>query len=242
MAAASMDLTNPVMNKDDRKEKIQLLAEYLHTSLHRHNLYAAKYLFCEMLNFAVTLANIVLMNKFLDGKFISYGTEVFSFTQVAGEERSDPMIFLFPRMTKCTFKAFGSSGTIQNLDALCVMAHNAVNEKVYLFLWLWFWILLVTTTLAVLWRCLVFFVPFIRIRLLANYTRGLNKNEVKILSTNLQVGDYFLLYLLHKNVSDFFFNDLVKEVSDHIAGKASNSLEMKVDTRDNGCYLGPYLS
>lgn len=244
MAAASEELTNPIMAKDDRKEKIQLLAEYLHASLHQHNLYAAKYLFCEILNFFITVVNIFLMNKFLGGKFVSYGTEVLSLPQMEVEHRTDPMIALFPRMTKCTFRPYGASGTIENLDALCLMPHNIVNEKVFLFLWVWFWMLLVTGALAVLWRCLVFFVPFIRIHLLTKYTRGLNKNEVKILSMNLGVGDYFVFYLLHKNVSEFSFADLMKELSRRIGGKASDNLEMgeNVTTSNKGYYLGPYLS
>ncbi len=37
---------------------------------------------------------------------------------------------VFPRLTKCTFYNYGSSGTIQAHDALCVLALNIINEKV----------------------------------------------------------------------------------------------------------------
>ena len=239
MEAISTDLTQPIMNREERKEKVEMLAEYLHASLHQHNFYAVKYLLCEILNFIITIVNIVLFNKFLDGKFIAYGTDVFSFLQMESEDRTDPMHVLFPRMTKCTLKAFGPSGTTQNLDALCVLPHNIVNEKMYIFLWVWMWFLVVADSLAILWRCMVFFVPFIRINLLKNYTQGLNNNQMNILSTNLKVGDYFLFYLLHKNVSHLSFTDLIREVTDRIAGKATNSLEMgeKAATGIKGYYL-----
>ena len=41
-------------------------------------------------------------------------------------------------MTKCEFHKFGSSGTVQKFDALCVLPLNIINEKIYVFLWFWF--------------------------------------------------------------------------------------------------------
>jgi hypothetical protein len=43
------------------------------------------------------------------------------------------LLQVFPRLTKCTFYNYGSSGTIQAHDALCVLALNIINEKVKLF-------------------------------------------------------------------------------------------------------------
>jgi hypothetical protein len=40
------------------------------------------------------------------------------------------LLQVFPRLTKCTFYNYGSSGTIQAHDALCVLALNIINEKV----------------------------------------------------------------------------------------------------------------
>ena len=44
------------------------------------------------------------------------------------EDRLDPMIYIFPRMTKCTFNKFGPGGTLQRRDALCVLPVNIINE------------------------------------------------------------------------------------------------------------------
>lgn len=76
-----------------------------------------------------------LIDAFLNGTFMTYGTEVLKFAFTDQEERNDPMIRVFPRMTKCTFKKYGPSGTIQTHDALCVLALNNLNEKIYIFLW-----------------------------------------------------------------------------------------------------------
>ena len=44
------------------------------------------------------------------------------------EDRIDPMSRVFPRVTKCTFHKYGGSGTIQNLDALCVLGMNIFSD------------------------------------------------------------------------------------------------------------------
>jgi hypothetical protein len=51
------------------------------------------------------------------------------------------MIYVFPRMTKCTFHKFGTSGNIEKHDALCILPLNIVNEKIYIFIWFWLLIL-----------------------------------------------------------------------------------------------------
>jgi len=66
---------------------------------------------------------------------MTYGLEVLEFVNMNQENRPDPMIEIFPRVTKCTFHTYGPTGTIQTHDSLCVLALNAFNEKIYIFLW-----------------------------------------------------------------------------------------------------------
>lgn len=78
---------------------------------------------------------MVIIDSFLGGTFMTYGMDVLQFTSMDQEHRTDPMIDIFPRVTKCTFHKFGPSGSIVNHDALCVLALNILNEKIYIFLW-----------------------------------------------------------------------------------------------------------
>ena len=39
--------------------------------------------------------------------------QVLHFALLDDEERTDPMVKIFPKVTKCTFHNFGASGTIQ---------------------------------------------------------------------------------------------------------------------------------
>ena len=56
--------------------------------------------------------------------------QVLNFPYENPENRVDPMSRIFPKMTKCIFHKFGGSGTIQRLDALCVLGMNILSEKV----------------------------------------------------------------------------------------------------------------
>ena len=98
-----------------------------------------------------------LMDRFFDGAFLTFGLEVIAFAEQDQEDRLDPLIYVFPRMTKvmmvmtakydlynktvfsfqCTFHKFGTSGEVEKHDALCLLPLNIVNEKVYIFLWFW---------------------------------------------------------------------------------------------------------
>ena len=50
---------------------------------------------------------------------------------------------VFPRTTTCDYKFFGSGGGPSNTNSRCVMALNAVSEKVFVILWFWFLLLIV---------------------------------------------------------------------------------------------------
>jgi len=111
---------------------------------------------------SLQIGNIFFVDTFLGGAFLTYGTDVLKFSSMNQEERTDPMIEVFPRVTKCTFHKFGASGTIQKLDALCVLALNILNEKIYIFLWFWLIVLAIFSGLAVLYSMAVVLMPSTR--------------------------------------------------------------------------------
>lgn len=54
------------------------------------------------------------MNRFFDGEFMTFGLDVIRHMEADQEDRMDPMIYIFPRMTKCTFYKYGVSGEVRN--------------------------------------------------------------------------------------------------------------------------------
>ena len=74
-----------------------------------------------------------LMDRFFDGAFLTFGLEVIAFAEQDQEDRLDPLIYVFPRMTKCTFHKFGTSGNIEKHDALCILPLNIGEISVFCF-------------------------------------------------------------------------------------------------------------
>lgn len=106
-------------------------------------MYAIRYWACEVLCFINIIVQMYLMNRFFDGEFLSYGTRIMQLSDVPQEQRVDPMVYIFPRVTKCIFHKYGASGSLQKHDSLCILPLNIVNEKTYVFIWFWYMIMLV---------------------------------------------------------------------------------------------------
>ena len=117
------------------------------------------------------------MDRFFDGAFLTFGLEVIAFAEQDQEDRLDPLIYVFPRMTKCTFHKFGTSGNIEKHDALCILPLNIVNEKIYIFIWFWLLILGMLTFLVLVYRVAIIFSPYIRAYVLRMRFRLVRDNQ-----------------------------------------------------------------
>lgn len=134
----TVNLNMPILDFNLKEDRKIALVNYFKLHLHRHDWYAFKFFICELLNLTNVLCQIFFMDYFLDGQFTTYGIEILKFAQVNPDTRSDPMSRIFPKTSKCLFRKYGPSGSIQSFDALCVLPLNVINEKIYIFLWFWF--------------------------------------------------------------------------------------------------------
>jgi hypothetical protein len=150
---------------DQRPKQVKQLAEYMKDRLNNpwdHQMWAAKFYFCEFLNFVNIVVQIKITDVFLGGAFSNFGLAAASWSSQDEEFRTDPLIRIFPRMTKCHFGLYGGSGTLQKFDALCVLGMNIINEKVYVVLWFWFMLLAVITGVSIVFRIAPVCVPSVR--------------------------------------------------------------------------------
>jgi hypothetical protein len=107
-----MDLNLGLMTDVEKKMKKKLLIDYLYSNLKHHNFWTYRYFFCEFLALLNVTGNIsiqlfmtnltfpgqmILLDRFFDGTFFTYGIEVMSFADRDQEDRIDPMIYVFPR-------------------------------------------------------------------------------------------------------------------------------------------------
>ncbi|CAG9840087.1 unnamed protein product [Diabrotica balteata] len=219
-----LDLNCPIVSEDCKKDRKQLLVDYFTTNLHLQNFYAYRFFICEVLNFVNVVGQIFFMDFFLDGEFSTYGSDVLSFTEMEPEQREDPMARVFPKVTKCTFNKYGPSGTVQRFDGLCVLPLNIVNEKIYVFLWFWFILLSVLSGVSLLYRLAVIFAPKIRLYLLRTKCRIAAYDQVETIGNKCEIGDWFVLYQLSKNIDPLIFKEVINDLSKKLEGKESVSV------------------
>lgn len=219
---------------EERKPRQKRLVQYLIASFSTHNLYSFGYFFCEFLNFVNVIVNIVMVDKFLGGAFMTYGTKVIEFSNMNQENRTDPMVEIFPRITKCTFHKYGASGSIQKHDALCVLALNILNEKIYIFLWFWFIILAFLSGLAIIYSALIVMMPTTREAVIKRRCRDTTPKQVEELIRHIQVGDFLLLHLLGQNLNVSSFTEILQSLCQNLNSGSCDSIpSTSSDTRSN---------
>lgn len=206
-------LNNPMLSDDEMKSKITRLVQYLLDHKTTHNFYAYKYFFCESLNFVNVIGQIYFLDKFLGGEFKTFGLRVFDFMNGDQSIRVDPMVLVFPRLTKCTLQKFGSSGDVERISALCVLPLNVFNEKIYAFMWFWFVGLAAITGLVVAYRVFLFGLPIFRVYALRTLARTVPMQEISNIMDHSQIGDWFLIYTLGRNAEPMNFKQLLIEYS-----------------------------
>ena len=219
-------ITNGLLGRtlliEERADKCSEVVRYVTETFHTHNVYAIKYFVCDLLNFVNVIGQMYLINTFLGGVFLTYGTDVLKWSESEPEDRTDPMIDVFPRVTKCTFHKYGPSGTIERHDAMCVLALNIINEKIYVALWFWFIVLAVLTSLYLLYVLAVISVPAMRKVLLERNAKHDFKGRIDPIMKKAQMGDWFILFLLSKNMDSVLFKDFVTKLGDKLKTEGSN--------------------
>ena len=92
---------------------------------------------------------------------------------------------------------------------------NILNEKLYLFLWFWFYLLAIVTLLALVYRLLTLAFPFCRALSIRLQTgRTLDWKLIKSVLADGDLGHWFLLHLLAKNMLSVHFQALMVSLED----------------------------
>ncbi|XP_015599421.1 innexin shaking-B isoform X1 [Cephus cinctus] len=222
--ALMMDLDIGLCSEVEKKQKKKLLLDYLWENLRYHNWWAYRYYLCELLALVNVIGQMFLMNRFFDGAFLTFGIDVLRFLESDQEDRVDPMIYVFPRMTKCTFYKYGVSGEVERHDAVCILPLNVVNEKIYVFLWFWFLLLGVLSFMTIVYRVVIIFSPRMRVYLLRLRFRLIRREAVETIVLRSKMGDWFLLYMLGENLDTVIYRDVMHELANKLASRHHHSV------------------
>lgn len=216
MRTLVMGLNIGVCKEDEKFAKKQAIISYVLKRLKRHRLYVLRYFACESLCLVNILIQLWMMNQFFNGEFFAYGWKVIQFSDTPQDQRFDPMVYVFPRVTKCIFHKFGASGSIQKHDSLCILPLNIVNEKTYIFIWCWFIILAVLLIGVVIYRLMIIVLPSVRVWLLQSINRMVPREAAQAIAQKTDLGDWWVLYMLGGNLDPPIFKDVVAELSKQI--------------------------
>lgn len=207
------ELNQPVVPEDEKKRRLKRLVRYFRASMHNHSSYAFRYLLCELIALINVISQIYFINHFLGGEFTTYGSEVIEFSSGSQEGRIDPMVRVFPRITKCMFHHYGPTGDIRKIDTLCLLPLNIINEKIYIVLWFWFIILTVLTSLCIIYRGVLLGWPRLRYLALRGVARLTPGEQLKSVLKRTSYGDWFVIFLLAQNMDSINFRDFLFQLT-----------------------------
>lgn len=198
------------------KNKKNTLMKYLTTHIRMHNTYVYRYFICEAFCLVNIFFQLYMMNRFFGGDFMTYGLDVLKISDTPQDDRTDKMVYVFPRITKCLFHKYGPSGTIQQHDSLCLLPLNIVNEKTYIFIWFWFWILGISLIGLFFYRLALIAFPIFRAKILHASARQLPIEVCKSISMKVNMGDWWILYILSSNMDSLIYRDFLTELTKKI--------------------------
>jgi len=205
-------LNIPIVDAETKEDRLKVLINYFSDNRNNHDFYTFRFFFCELLNLINVIGQIYFVDFFLGGEFSTYGSDVIAMSELPSKERIDPMARVFPKVTKCTFHKYGPSGTIQNLDGLCILPLNIINEKIYIFLWFWFITLSILSSVQFVYRLLTLCLPVLRESMLRARARLAPMYQVQAICRKSKLGDWFILYQLGKNIDPMIFREFVSRL------------------------------
>ncbi|XP_050296267.1 innexin inx7-like isoform X2 [Anthonomus grandis grandis] len=210
-----------IPTKQERDEKIKTIRKAFIERIYISGSWSINLMICEALNLLNVICQIYITNTFLNGQFLHLGADVVN----QGLESSvDPLDEVFPKVTKCTFQKYGPSGTIQNHDALCVMALNVVNDKIYTFLWFWYILLFICTALGLIWRFVTILLHarsklFNKIVFAYSCPGKISPWDVLTVSKYCSYTDWLFLKYLAKNLDGLVFREIIISLAEELEGE-----------------------
>lgn len=218
--ALSNEISCPILDERVVEHEAERLSKYFIDNLHTHNGYAYKYFLCELLNLINIVGQILFMNRFIGEGFQLYGIYVLFMDHNDMEKRIGQ---LFPMRTICTFERYGLTGAKEELEGICYLTHNLLNEKIYGFLWFWMHFVAAISILVIIYRTATLCICSYRCFMLRVLSHPNDADEIREVYKKLQIGDWLLLLLLEQNVNSQVYKALISRVAESPQADVSNS-------------------
>jgi len=209
---------------EDQDEKREKLVQFFCRNIHnKYNIYFCGFVFCELLNLVIVAVQFVITHRFLHYRFLTYGFQVWQYYLLPPEEQrmpgvKNPMCNAFPRIANCDYWRWGSGGRQESINAICILALNIINDKVFLVLWWWFLMLVIIGSVRIIYRVLQcrssrLRYHLINMRMNRYFKKSSKVAKIETFVCKCKLGDWFVLYQLSKNLNRPFFMDFLTQLS-----------------------------
>ncbi|EDW18400.1 innexin inx4 [Drosophila mojavensis] len=215
MKSLCSNLDNVLESNEKTTAHLRKLAKYFTNDYQdTHFRYFTSYIFCEICNFVISIVNMLLLNVFLDNFWSRYVKAVAAVPAYNWDEWNRITTHIFPKIAKCEILKFGSSGTLESIDNLCLLPLNNLNEKIFVFMWIWFILMAVLAGLKIIYRLVIIFHRGLRFQLLRAQTRFMPQSTLKRAIANFSCADWFMLMRVSNNMTRELFSQLMELVFD----------------------------
>lgn len=172
---------------------------------------------------------MLLLNVFLDNFWAHYVKALAAVPAYNWLNWTRITTHIFPKIAKCQLMKFGSSGTLEYRDNLCLLPLNVLNEKIFVFLWVWFILIAVLAAVKVIYRLCIVFHRGLRFMLVHAQSRFMPKSSLKRALSGFSCGDWFLLMRVSNNISPEQFSELLNILNENQQFSTSKSKAHCVD-------------
>jgi hypothetical protein len=198
--------------------------KFINLSQNQNRLYFIGFVTCELMNLGVAVLNVIVIDVFLNGKFLWYGYDVIQYLirdkydefgdYDGSSETVNPMCAAFPTLVNCEYFLGGVGvSRLDTRSAVCILSQNIVNEKIYLILWFWHIFLIGSSTFMLGYRFITTLIPHFRQYELFFRARKGRSKVIEEVSKRIALSQWFILCQIGRNHSDSrMFNDLLKKI------------------------------
>lgn len=162
--------------------------------------------------------NMIILNVVFHQFWIRYFPAIMTLFTANGPSFNTQASIVFPTTTKCDYRKFGSSGSLEIHDALCLLTLNIINEKVFAFIYIWYILLLFISGCNLIVRSVILLSSTIRFKIIQSismWSKPLTRKQLQLILHGDNIGDWFIIFLLGQNLNRFVFSDILEELAEH---------------------------
>lgn len=165
-------------------------------------------------DFSFQIVNIILLHMIIPGYWGQYSQAITALFTGDADNWKLHSESLFPKITKCTYEAYGPSGSRQTFDARCLLPLNVLNQKIFVIIWIWYIVQLVVSSLNLLYWIVISYSENVRIYILCQKCiTAVPRKSIMHASRKGHLGHFFVLNQISKNTSAYTFVEFMSDLA-----------------------------